>query len=57
MRGNPHVRFWRAVGVVTPSLTLIRWTGLGTPCTSFKNGLMQYLTGSVNRIATAVKRY
>ncbi len=22
VRGNPHARFWRAVGVVTPSLTI-----------------------------------
>ena len=27
MRGNPQARFWRAVGVVTPSLTLIKADG------------------------------
>ena len=57
VRGNPQARFWRAVGVVTPSLTLIKWMELGIPYTSSKSGHTRYLTRKRNKIAIPAKHY
>ena len=57
VRGNPQARFWRAVGVVTPSLTLIRWMGLEIPYISSKSGHIRYSIRKPNRIVTPVNHY